>query len=373
MKCRAALLYGFGQDFVVDEVTVDDPKEGEIMVKLAASGLCHSDYHMVTGEFGPEFYWPMLGGHEGAGTVVKVGPGVTNFAQGDHVLLTFIPACGQCRWCASGRSYICDNGANILAGPQLDGTFRIHSSKGEDVGQFCMISTFSEYTVCPTMSAVKIDDDIDMTKACIVGCAVPTGFGSAVNTADVQPGETVVIYGIGGVGINAVQGAALKGAARVIAVDPVDFKLDVARNLGATHTINPTREDPIPKVLELTNGVGAEKAIVTIDNPTPETIGVAFDSTGKGGRTVLTGVANIKYDHIKVSPFVLAMYKKELVGTVYGDSTVRSDLARYMGLWKTGQLKVDELITRTYGIEQINECVSDMLAGRNIRGVMVYD
>jgi S-(hydroxymethyl)glutathione dehydrogenase/alcohol dehydrogenase len=270
-------------------------------------------------------------------------------------------------------SFLCDNGANILAGPQLDGTFRLHSSKGEDVGQFCMISTFSEYTTCQAQSAIKIDDSLDMTKICIVGCCVPTGFGSAVNTADVQPGETVVVYGIGGVGINAIQGAAIKGAARVIAVDPVDFKLEVAEELGATHTINPTKENPVEKIMELTHGVGAEKAIITIDCPTPDDIGTAFNSTGKGGRTVLTSVTNVKYNQVNISPFMLTLFKKELVGSLYGDSAVKTDLYRYLDLYQTGKLKVDELITSTYTLDQINEGYADMLAGKNIRGVMIYD
>ncbi|MGB0385066.1 MAG: NDMA-dependent alcohol dehydrogenase [Ardenticatenaceae bacterium] len=373
VKSRAALLYGFGEEFVIDEITVDDPKEGEIMVKLAATGLCHSDYHMVTGDFGPEFHWPTCGGHEGAGTVVQVGPGVKNFEVGDSVLLTFIPACGLCEWCAKGMSFLCDNGANIILGPQLDGTFRMHDSKGNDVGQFCMISTFSEYTTCPAMSAIKLDDTYDLTKICIAGCCVPTGFGSAVNTADVQPGESVVIFGIGGVGINAVQGAAIKGAAQVIAVDPIDFKLEVAEQLGATHTINPNNEDVLAKIQELTNGVGANKAIITIDNPDPDDIGLAFNCTGKGGRTVLTSVTHVKHQQVNISPFMLTLFKKELVGSLYGDSAVRADLPRYLREYRAGKLKIDELVTNTYTLDQINEGYADMLAGKNIRGVIVYD
>ncbi len=372
MKSRAALLYGPGQDFVIDEVEVGDPKYGEITVKLAASGLCHSDYHMVTGEFG-DLHFPMCGGHEGAGTVVKVGEGVTNFKEGDTVLLTFIPACGQCKWCSQGLSMLCDNGANILAGPQLDGTFRMHSSKGEDVGQFCMISTFSEYTTCPAISAVKVEPDLDLTKLCIVGCCVPTGFGSAVNTADVQPGESVIVFGIGGVGINSIQGAAIKGAAQVIAVDPVDFKLEVAEQMGATHTINPNKEDVMERVMELTNGIGARKAIITIDCPTPDDIGLAFNTTSKAGRTVLTSVSNVKHQHVSISPFMLTLFKKELVGSLYGDSTIQSDLPRYIDLYRAGKLKVDELVTNTYTLDQINEGYKDMIDGKNIRGVMIYD
>lgn len=373
IDCRAAVLHGFGEKFKVENVSVADPKEGEIRVKLAATGLCHSDYHMVTGDFGPEFYWPMVGGHEGAGIVESVGPGVTRLQVGDPVLLTFIPSCGICEWCAKGMGMLCDRGANILAGPQLDGTFRIKTEEGKEAGQFCMISTFSEYTTCPEISAIKLDDSYDLEKICIAGCCVPTGFGSAVNTADVQPGETVVVFGIGGVGINAIQGAAIKGAAQVIAVDPVDFKLESAMELGATHTINPNNENVVEKVYELTNGVGANKAIITIDNPTAEDIGVAFDSTGKAGRTVLTSVTHVGIDHVKISPFMLTLFKKELVGSLYGDSSVHADLPRYLREYKAGKLKIDELVTRTYSLDQINEGYDDMLAGKNIRGVIVFD
>lgn len=372
MKSRAALLYGEGQEFRVEEIEVDDPKQNEVLVHLAATGLCHSDYHMVTGEYGP-LHFPMIGGHEGAGVVEKVGPGVTRVSPGDHVLLTFIPACGHCRFCSMGLSFLCDRGAAILQGPQLDGTFRMHTADGQDAGQFCCISTFSEYTVVPEASIVPIDKDLDLTKVCIVGCCVPTGFGSAVNRADVQPGETVVIFGIGGVGINAVQGAAVKGASRVVAVDPVDFKLETAEELGATHTINPKEQDPVQRVVDLTNGVGADKAIITIDNVLPEHVGEAFRAVRKGGRVVVTGVARYDHQHIDVSPYELTLFAKEVVGTMYGHSPVNSDLPRYLELYRTGQLKVDELITRTYSHDEINQGYKDMLDGKNIRGVIVYD
>lgn len=372
VKTPAALLFGVGEDFVIDEVTIDDPGEGQIMVKNAASGICHSDHHLVRGHLGPSFF-PILAGHEGAGTVVKVGKGVTRFKEGDHVLLTFIPSCGECFWCASGMGYLCDHGRNIMKGPLLDGRFYVHTSTGKDVGQYCLLGTFAKYTVTHEMSAVKLGDDLNLRNMCIVGCATPTGFGAAVNTANVQPGEAVAVFGVGGVGINAVQGAALKGAAKVIAVDPVDFKLESALKFGATHTINPKREDPVEKIKQLTYGVGARKVIITIDMPTAEDIGRAFEATSKGGRTVLTGVAHVDIDHVNISPFMLAMYKKELVGSLYGDSAVQADIPRYINLYRAGKLKVDELITRFYRLEQINEAMTDMLEGRNIRGAILYE
>ncbi len=372
MKSRAAVLYGENQEFKVEEIEVDEPKENEVLVHLAATGLCHSDYHMVTGEYGP-LHFPMIGGHEGAGVIESVGPGVTRVKPGDHVLLTFIPSCGRCRFCSMGLGFLCDMGANLIAGPQPDGTFRMHTTDGQDAGQFCHLGTFSEYTIVPEASIVPLDEDMPMDRVCIVGCCVPTGFGSAVNKANVQPGETVVVFGIGGVGINAVQGAAVKGAARVVAVDPVDFKLETAEELGATHTINPNREDPAEKVVELTNGVGADKAIITIDNVMPEHVGQAFSAIRKGGRVVVTGVANARHQHIDVSPFELTLFAKEVVGSMYGDSNVYADLPRYLGLYRAGKLKVDELTTRTYSHDEINQGYQDMLDGKNIRGVIVYD
>jgi len=370
MKTRAAVLYGTNQPFQIEEIELDDPKEGEVLVHLAASGLCHSDWHLVTGDL-PVNY-PIVAGHEGAGVVEKVGPGVTAVKPGDHVILTFIPSCGRCRWCSSGLTMLCDLGAGILQGQQLDGTYRMRNKDGQGLGQMCLISTFSEWTVCPVASVVPISKDLPLDKVCLVGCGVPTGFGAAVNRADVQPGETVVIFGIGGVGINAVQGAAVKGAAKVIAVDPVDFKLEMAEEMGATHTINNSREDPVARILELTNGIGADKTIVTIDVVQPEHIGMAYKATRKAGRTVVVGLAPVGVDRMDVPPLDLVLMQKEIVGSLYGNSNPRADLPRYLELYRTGTLKVDELITKTYTLDQINEGYQDMLEGRNIRGVIRY-
>jgi NDMA-dependent alcohol dehydrogenase len=372
VKSRAAVIYGEGQEFQVEEIEVDAPKEGEVLIHIAATGLCHSDYHMVTGEWTGALYYPMVGGHEGAGIVEEVGPGVTRVKPGDHVLLTFMPACGKCRFCSMGQSFICDRGAGVIAGPQLDGTFRMHNQEGQDLGQFCHISTLSEWTVAPEDSIVPIPEDFDMEKVCVVGCCVPTGFGSAVNSANVQPGESVVIFGIGGVGINAVQGAAVNGASMVVSVDPVDFKLEMAEEFGATHTINPNQEDPVERVLELTNGVGADKSIVTIDNVLAEHVGQAFQVIRKGGRAVIAGIARGDIDHVDVSPQELTMFAKEVVGTFYGHSPVYADLVRYLELYRVGKLKVDELTTHTYTLDEVNQGFQDMVDGKNIRGVISY-
>ena len=208
MKVQAAVLWGLNEKWSVEDVELDGPSEGEILVKLASSGLCHSDEHLVTGDIPIPF--PVVGGHEGAGVVEEIGPNVSHVAVGDHVVLSFLPACGRCKWCASGHTNLCDLGANIILGPQLDGTYRFHA-RGEDVGQMCLLGTFCPYTVVPAASVVKIDDDIPLRVASLVGCGVTTGFGTATNSAGVRPGDTVVVMGIGGVGANAVQGARCVG------------------------------------------------------------------------------------------------------------------------------------------------------------------
>src|SRR5260370_575032 len=262
MKTRAAIQYAPGEPVGVEEVGFDPPKEHEVKVRMVAAGICHSDYHVVTGEL--PTYLPMALGHEGAGVIEALGPGVTDYKVGDHVVLSFMPSCGVCPSCTSGHSNLCDKGT--ASGPLLDGTFRTHKD-GKNVGQFCFVSTFSEHTVVPTISLVPIAKRYPLNRAVLVGCGVLTGVGSVIHRARVRPGSTVLVVGCGGVGSNIVQGAALAGARMIIAVDIHDFKLEKARELGATHTINSREGDPLKKVRELTEGVGVEYAFDAIALP----------------------------------------------------------------------------------------------------------
>lgn len=369
MKTPAAVLWGLGEKWSIEEVELDPPAEGEVLVKLAASGLCHSDEHLVTGDIPVPF--PVVGGHEGAGVVVEVGPGVRDVVPGDHVVLAFIPACGHCRWCATGHSNLCDLGAAIILGPQLDGTYRFHA-RGEDIGQMCLLGTFSPYTVVPAASVVKVDDDIPLEQAALVGCGVTTGFGSAVHTAEVRPGETVVVLGAGGIGANAIQGARIAGAERIVAVDPVAFKREQALRFGATHTAADA-DEAWEVVSELTRGRLAEAAIVATDVAEAAYLGQALSLVGKRGRVVVTAIGHPADTQADMSLFELTLFEKQIRGCLFGSANPHADIPRLLSLYRQGQLKLDELVTRTYRLSEINEGYQDMRAGLNVRGMIVYD
>jgi len=334
LKTKAAVLWGAHEDWQIEEVEQDDPIAGEVRVKLTASGLCHSDEHVRMGDIVPmePGGFPFIGGHEGAGVVEMVGPGVTSLAVGDHVVLGFIPACGRCPSCSAGHSNLCDNGATLITGQMIsDGGFRTRV-KGKDAGTMCLLGTFS---------------------------------------AEVQAGETVVVIGIGGVGINAVQGAAMAGAKRVIAIDPVEFKREQAMAFGATHTFSSMAEALAP-ITELTWGRGAEKAIITVGRIGGSMIGEMMALIGKNGTAVVTGMGDMMNTEVTLSLFELSMLQKRLQGSIFGGANPRVDIPRLLGLYRDGQLKLDELITQTYKLEDINQGYADMNAGKNIRGVIMY-
>jgi NDMA-dependent alcohol dehydrogenase len=381
MQTRAAILWSAKTDWSVEDIELDDPKPGEVKVKLAGSGLCHSDEHLVSGdmvldpavaaELGLEQF-PIIGGHEGAGEVVEVGPGVTSVQEGDHVVLGFIPSCGRCPSCARGRQHLCDLGAFLLAGRQVsDFTARHHAKDGRDLGIMCCAGTFSPYTVVNEATCIKIDDWIPLDKAALVGCGVTTGWGAANYAADVQAGETVVIIGLGGIGMNAVQGAAMAGARHVIAVDPVDWKRGKSELFGATHAAA-SIEEATALVGELTWGANADKVIMTVGVPTGDLIAPMMAMVAKGGRAVLVAVAPIAQEDVKLNLFDLTLQRKELVGCVFGNANPRRDIPRLLRLYDEGKLKLDELVTKTYALEDINQGYQDMRDGKNIRGMLLY-
>lgn len=370
MKVKAAVLYEPNTPIVVKEVELDPPKANEVLVKMVASGVCHSDYHIVTGDL-PSNHYPIICGHEGAGIVESVGPQVTRVKPGDHVVMSFLPSCGQCHYCRTGQTNLCNQGAHILNGPQLDGTFRFHDGE-TGIGQLCLVSTFSEYTVVPEMSVVKIEDDIPLQLACLVGCGVGTGVGAVINRAKVREGSSVVVIGLGGIGMNAVQGARLAGATKIIVADINASKLEKAKQFGATHFINSSTEDVMAKVKEITYNEGVDYSFLTVDYVTPELIGQAYWCIRKGGTCVVVGLSNPKYQTTNIMPLDLVLTEKTVMGTLYGKSEPFTDIPRYLELHNQGKLDLQGLVTKNYTLEQVNEAFEDMMAGKNIRGVILY-
>ncbi len=369
MKTRAAVLRDVGKDFEIVELDLDEPKTGEVLVRFVASGLCHSDDHLRTGDI-PVRY-PIVGGHEGAGIVERVGEGVTRLKAGDHVVASFLPVCGHCRFCARGQTNLCDLGMFLVDNCLPDGTFRFHEG-GTDFGQMCLLGTFSQHAVLSQASVVKVDDDLPLEVVALVGCGVPTGFGTAVKAGEVRPGDTTIVYGIGGVGINAVQGAAYAGSRYVIAVDPVEFKRSSALAFGATHTAS-SAEEAHELAQSLTEGVGADQALITVGVVTEEVVSAAFAAIRKRGTVVLTGLAGPAAKTVHISGFELTLFEKRLQGALFGSSNPFDDIPRLLSLYKAGKLKLDELVTSHYTLDQVNQGYEDMMAGRNIRGVIMHE
>ncbi len=368
MRTKAAVLWGLHQKWEVEEVELDGPKENEVLVKLTASGLCHSDDHLITGDMPMQL--PVVGGHEGAGVVVEVGPGVKDVAEGDPVVLSFIPACGRCDPCSRGMSNLCVLGAAIIAGPQLDGTFRFHA-KGQGLGQMCVLGTFSEYTVVPVASVVKVDPDVALDTAALVGCGVTTGYGSAVRTGETRDGDAVVVMGAGGIGMNAVQGARIAGARVIVALDPVDYKREKSLEFGATHTAA-TLEEAHALVSDLTRGAMADVCVVTTDSAEGAYVAHGLSLVGKRGRVVMTAIPHPTDTSVDMSLFDLTLYEKQVRGSLFGSSSPRRDIPRLLELHRTGRLKLDELVTREYTLEEVNQGYADMHAGLNIRGLIRF-
>lgn len=369
MKTTAATLSGPHRPWQIVELEVDRPGEHEVLVRWVASGMCMSDQHLRHGGVRPRF--PIIGGHEGAGYVEEVGVGVTRVGVGDAVVGAFIPSCGRCRWCATGKQALCDLGAAIVEGTLPGNRFVFHRD-GLDYGAFGGTATFSHYATVSEYSLITITDDVPLLSAAIVGCAVPTGWGSAVYAADVAPGDTVVVVGTGGVGMNAVQGAGFAGAKHVIAVDPVAFKLDVARSLGASHTAG-SAQDAFDLVMQLTHGVGADKVIVTVAWIEGDLINQALRMVAKAGTLVITSWADSEESNLRISSVELTAYDRKIVGSLYGSGNPNWDVVRLLDLYRSGDLKLDELITQTYSLDEINSAYDDLAAGKNVRGVILHE
>lgn len=370
MKTKGALLWGLNEQWSVEEIELGDPREGEVQIRMEAAGMCHSDHHIVTGAT-PFPSFPVLGGHEGAGVVTKVGPNTKRLKVGDHVVLSFIPACGSCDPCTQGHSNLCDLGMGLLTGQSIsDGSYRIQA-RGQNVIPMSLLGTFSPYMTVHEYSAVKIDEHIPFEVAALVGCGVTTGWGSATNVAQVRPGDSVAIVGVGGVGMAALQGAVVSGARHVIAIDPVAFKREQALKFGATHAYASLEEAIVP-VMELTWGKMCQKVILTMGEMDGTLVDPALTLTAKTGTCVVTSMGNMSDMDVKMNLFLFAMLQKTLKGNVFGGANPRHEIPLLLDLYKSGQLNLQDMISNTYSLEQVNEGYQDMLEGRNLRGVIKF-
>ncbi len=362
---KAAVYYRGGEPLRVEEVELLEPQRQEVTVRIAAAGVCHSDLHFVDGVLPHPS--PAVLGHEGAGIVEAMGEGVTYVQPGDHVILSFIPSCGQCAYCIVGRPNLCTAGNRAAArGTLLDGTTRLRKD-GEMVYHMSCTACFAERAVVPESGVVKVREEMPLDRAALIGCGVMTGVGAAINTAKVQPGSTVAVIGCGGVGLNVIQGAALAGAARIIAIDVSDYKLELARQFGATDAVDASKDDPVAAVRELSPG-GVDYAFEVIGRP--ETMRQAYDATRRGGTAVVVGLAPAGAE-VSI-PAGSLLQEKVLTGSAYGGTRARVDMPKLVELYMGGKLKLDELISRRYPLEGIEKAFEAMRQGEVARSVIVF-
>jgi S-(hydroxymethyl)glutathione dehydrogenase/alcohol dehydrogenase len=369
IKCRAAVAWEAGKPLSIEEVEVAPPKAGEVRVKIVASGVCHTDAYTLSGK-DSEGIFPVIFGHEGGGIVESVGEGVTSVQPGDHVIPLYIPECRECKFCTSGKTNLCGK-IRVTQGKGLmpDGTSRF-TCKGQTIFHYMGTSTFSEYTVMPEIAVAKISKTAPLEKVCLLGCGITTGYGAALNTAKVEPGSTVAVFGLGGVGVSVIQGAKAAGAKRIIGVDINESKYDFAQKMGATECINPKNYDkPIQEVLvELTDG-GVDYSFEAIGNPM--TMRAALESCHKGwGVSTIIGVAEAGKT-IETRPFQLVT-GRVWKGTAFGGVKGRSELPGIVDKYLAGELKVDEYVTFTFPLEEINEAFHVMHEGKSIRSVVLF-
>ena len=366
-RAKAVLCRETNQPVVVEDIEVESPRRNEVMIKLAACGVCHSDLSATNGTIA--FPPPVVLGHEGAGVVVEVGEGVTEIAMGDHVVSSFVSMCGHCRYCQTGRPQLCDQ-ASKAAFTLPDGTVRTKDLQGKPLNIFSGCGVMAEYATLHVDNVVKIDRDIPLDRAALISCGVMTGVGAVTNTARVEPGSITVVFGAGGVGLNAIQGCALAGAAMIVAVDTTEAKLDMARRFGATHAVNAKTDENLVKTIRKLTGGGADYSFECIGYG--EVVAQAYGVLRKGGTAVVVGVAAPK-DMTSIRTASLTFEEKTLTGSYFGSARPREDFPRLLALYRAKRLKLDELITRTYSIDQAPQAFADLAAGKNARGVILFD
>jgi S-(hydroxymethyl)glutathione dehydrogenase / alcohol dehydrogenase len=366
MKIKAAVFYKEGIPFQVETVDLAAPRAGEVLVKMAAAGVCHSDWHLMTGA--TQHALPVVPGHEGAGVVEKVGEGVTHVQPGDHVALNWAPNCGHCFYCLRDRPSLCETFIDpVWAGTMMDGTTRL-SKEGKPIYHFSALACFAEYAVVPEACCVVLDKDISLAVAALIGCAVTTGVGAVLNTAVVPPGSSVAVYGAGGVGLNIIMGAKLAGASPIIAVDTQEAKGDIALSFGATHFVM-AQGDNVAAIHELTAGRGADYVFEAVGNTAVQEQCLA--ASRPGGTVVYVGLSPMG-SSTNLPGAIIARQEKTVTGSYYGSANTARDFPLYANLYKQGQLDLDRLISKRYTLDQINEAYAEMLSGEIARGVILF-
>ncbi|MBV1932842.1 MAG: Zn-dependent alcohol dehydrogenase [Porticoccaceae bacterium] len=367
MKTKAAVMYEVGAPLVIEELELEGPKENEVLVKYVASGICHSDYSFRNGVLPASV--PSVLGHEGAGIVEEVGPGVTHLKPGDHIIASLTPACGTCLFCMEGKPFLCKDMTDVIwKGSLLDGTKRFTNSKGEKVGQLVCVGTFSERSVIPAGMAVKVDPKAPLETICLIGCGVTTGVGAALNTVDIKKGDSCAVIGCGGVGLSIIQGARIAGAGIIIAIDPVEEKRQLALDMGATHAIDPTGIKVVKEVRAIAKG-GVHFAFEALG--LESTILQAWSMPRATGTAVIVGVPSM--DTVLELPVLGFFSEKHLKGSAYGSSIPSRDVPKFVDYYMKGELKLDEMITKRIKLEDINTAFDEMGRGEGARSVIMYD
>jgi NDMA-dependent alcohol dehydrogenase len=366
MRAQAAVLYEAGTPLRFEEVEVMPPQAGEVLVRMYAGGVCHSDLHVMKGDL--VMPMPIILGHEGSGVVEEIGAGVASVKPGDHVIPIWRVSCGTCEYCTGGRPALCDVGTQMrVTGLMPDGSTRFHIN-GKPVRHFAGVSTFAQLSTMPEAAVLKIPPDFPLDKAAVLGCGVITGVGAVINAARVKMGSSVAVFGCGGIGLNAIQGARIVGALRIIAVDVADQKLEYARTMGATHTINAAQQNPIAAIQEITGGRGVDYAFEAIG--ITETIEQAYAATRKMGTCVVIGVTRADV-RISLNANEMVYAEKTIMGSLYGSSRPKIDLLNLIEMYRSGKLLLDELLTRTYPLQQINEAYAALERGEVARSLVL--
>lgn len=364
---KAVLARTLGGPVTVETIQIDPPQRGELTIRVAACGVCHSDLSAVNGTLA--FNLPVVLGHEAAGIVEEVGEGVTEFAVGDRVISSFVSMCGHCRYCSTGRPQLCDQ-ASKAAATLPDGTVRTHDALGQPLAVFSGCGVMAEFATLSVGNVVKAAPDVALECCALISCGVMTGVGAVINTAQLTAGSIAIVFGAGGVGLNAIQGCAIAGASMIVAVDRMDAKLELARLFGATHTVNASNDENLVKTLKKLTGGGADYTFECVGNGS--VVAQAYGALRKGGTAVVVGVAGMK-DMTSIRTSSLTFEEKTLKGSYFGSARPREDFPRLMSLYRAGRLKLDELITHRYPIEQAQQAFDDLASGRNARGMIIFD